>query len=228
MPTANDISVVIPHYYARREPNLRLIVDALQAGTVRPREILIWANEPVLQELRGVSIIAAHRNVGAQARFLAALAALGQWIVFLDNDVSPESRTLETLLDWAQADQIHTLEGRLCSGGGYREAPKIYGHSIAAPVRVQLSLGRGEIVWRRALPRLLQHFPFDAGLVMDDLWFSAAAARQKVPIFVMPAAKGESSLRELPMYGEGLCLRREYYAERDAALSEVARAFHAA
>lgn len=74
-----DVSVVIPHYFAAREPNLRLIVDAFMEGSVAPAEVIVWCNTPLVHPLPGASIITAHRNVGAQARFLAALAALGRW-----------------------------------------------------------------------------------------------------------------------------------------------------
>jgi hypothetical protein len=41
------VSVVIPHYYPEREPNLWKIVDAFNTGTIRPLEILIWCNSPL-------------------------------------------------------------------------------------------------------------------------------------------------------------------------------------
>lgn len=218
-----DVSVVIPHYYGKREPNLSLIVEALRSGTVRPREILVWCNEPLVGPLPGAQLILSHRNVGAQARFLAALAAWGEWVLFLDNDVLPEPRMVENLLLWARPGQMSTLEGRITRGGRYRDAPKFYGRQVQTPLRVDVSLGRGEMVALGLLPRLLQHFPFGKSVVMDDLWLSAGAAREGVPIYVVPAVPGESSLAELPMYGEGLCMRPEFYAERDAALAEIQR-----
>lgn len=219
-----DISVVIPHYYAAREPNLSTIVGALMGGTVKPCEVLVWCNESLSAPLRGASAIVSHRNVGSQARFLAALAAVGEYVVFLDNDVCPEQKTLENLLRWAQPSVICTLEGRAYSAASYRACPKLYGRQVKEPQRVELSLGRGEIVWRLALPRLLQHFPFGPDTVMDDMWFSAAAALEGIPIHVVPAIQGESSLVNLPEFGVGLSLRKEFYPERDAALRQIAMA----
>lgn len=220
----DSVSVVIPHYFREREPNLRRIVDALAAGTVRPAEIIVWANEPLAEPLPGAAVIGSHRNIGAQARFLAALAASGEWVLFLDNDVSPAPRTVENLLHWARPDRIVTLEGRSAGGKTYRESPKHYGRDVSEPLLVAVSLGRGEMVSRRALPRLLAHFPFAPDTVMDDLWLSAAAGREGMPILVVPAVAGDSDLVNLPEYGVGLSLRPEFYAERDAALAAIAGA----
>ena len=222
--TEAEVTVVIPHFYAEREPNLSAIAEAFLSGTVRPREILVWCNEPLHgPPPKGISVIVSHRNVGSQARFLAALAAQGEKVLFLDNDVCPQPRTVEALLYWQERlGEIVTLEGRIKNPGSYRSWRKLYGSSVTEPVEVQISLGRGEMLPRVMLPRLLQHFPFRSDTVMDDLWLSAAAAREGIRMRVVPASKDDASLKELPQYGVGLCLRPEFYAERDAALAAIA------
>jgi hypothetical protein len=222
------VSVVIPHYYPEREPNLWKIVDAFNSGTVRPVEILIWCNSPLqnrsLRLQTGVQLFLSPRNVGAQGRFLAALAARGEFVFFLDNDVAPQVKTLENILEWQKSlpSSILTLEGRMAlTDKPYGSWPKKYGHGLADAIQVELSLGRGELVARKDLPHILSDFPFDPLTVMDDLWFSSGAMQEGKQIWVVPCKKGESALTDLPMYGTGLCMEPAFYAERDLALKAI-------
>jgi hypothetical protein len=228
------VSVVIPHYYPEREPNLWKIVDAFNTGTIRPLEILIWCNSPLknraLRLQTGVQLFLSPRNVGAQGRFLAALAARGEFVFFLDNDVAPQVKTLENILEWQKVvarnsvlSSILTLEGRIALyNKPYSSWPKKYGHGLVEAMQVELSLGRGELVCRKDLPHILSDFPFDPSTVMDDLWFSAGAMRIGRQIWVVPCKKGESALTDLPMYGTGLCMEPAFYAERDLAIKQIA------
>lgn len=218
------VSVIIPHYFPERIPHLTRIVADLRAGSVPPDEILIWNNETQpLASLANVTIIQSPRNLGPQARFLAALMATSETVVFLDNDTTVNPDTIQTLLQGAERfpTAILTLEGRHQRGASYREWPKVYGHQITSPHRVTMSLGRGELVRRSLVPSLVGEFPWDLSTIMDDLWWSAAAARLGIPIYVVPSVRKVSHLTDLPRHGTGASATRAYYASRDQTVREI-------
>jgi len=209
-----SISVVVPHYYQERNRNLLSIIASLRRGTIIPDEIVIWANSPINNViLTGASVIQSHRNVGAQARFIAALTAVGDYIVFHDNDVMVGKRTLEHLLEWSEKmpASIISVDGRNFNGPEKRYTSTTLVQSPAHPTRVDISLGHLEMVRRTDIPRILATFPFGEEARMDDLQWSAAAARAGVPIFAVPA----DAVTGLSMGGVGSCKEPDHYRERD-------------
>jgi hypothetical protein len=220
------LSTVIVHFYQERMYNLQVIVDSLLAGTVVPEEIIIWNNGPERLPLvikGGPVIIESSRNLGAQARFIAALAARGERVLFLDNDIAVRETTVDNLLYWSgQLGGVVTLEGRKRVGDTYSKWPKLYGHGLSHPEKVFLSLGRGELVSQVVLQRVLSTFPFGEKTVMDDLAFSACCERHGVPIVVVPCVKGHSDLADLPMGGVGLCKTPGFNEERTRVAYEIA------
>lgn len=219
-----NISVIIPHYYAGRRANLEVIVRDLRAGSRVPDEIIIWNNEP------GATIFVNHalvvqspRNLGAQARIVAAMMARGERILFLDNDISVHHQTVEELYDWSRAyeNSVVTLEGRERPSPltPYSRWPKIYGKGLSEPRAVFLSLGRGEMMKRSVLLSVVSDFPFDPTTVMDDLHLSNCFLKHGVNVHVVPSTTGVSDLKELQMGGEGLCKTPDFTEKRN----EVAR-----
>lgn len=223
------ISVIIPHYFAVRAPNLLRIAADLRKSSVVPHEVLLWNNEspkslPDLSQ-SGMTVIQADHNHGCQARLLAAKQATGDYLFFTDNDTTVEKYTLASLV--AQAEKfpgaIVTLEGRACRPApeSYVRWPKFRGHSLYAPQRVAMSLGRGELVPMPIAQRMLARFPFGPPDLMDDLWWSACAAWEGVEIYVVPSVRGVSSLVNLPEYRDGACWAKNYDAARNAALAAI-------
>lgn len=209
------ITAVIPHYFPERVPSLVAACEALRQGTVAPDEILVWNNDqPLGVTIPGVAIIQSHRNLGPQARFLAALAAQGGLIFFQDNDVAVLPRTLEVLRDRYLADPdevVESLDGRrLTAEGGYRSSTWL--RPGTEEEGADLTLGRGELIAAYALRRALAHFDWDCP--MDDLAFSHALRQIRVPIRVVPAFAGVG-LRNLPEGGVGARLGEGHYRERD-------------
>ena len=209
-----SISVVVPHYYVQRERNLLMLVHALLAGSVVPDEIIFWANAPIYIKLPDeVSVIQSHRNVGAQARFIAALTAGGDYVVFHDNDVAVGRGTIKDLLGWSEKmpASIISIDGRNFNGPDKRYTSTTLVQSPTRPMRVDISLGHLEMVRRTDVPRILATFPFGKEARMDDLQWSAAAARAGVPIFAVPA----DAVTALSMGGVGSCKEPDHYRERD-------------
>jgi len=224
------LSVVIPNFYVERLSNLREIIASIQTGSLWPDEIIIWNNldaQPIaFPGLKPeVLVVQSPRNVGSQARLLAAMMARGEWVLFLDNDTAVRRRTIENLVvhadRYANVDAVMTLEGReFIQGVPYARWPKVYGHGLKSPRNVYLTLGRGEIVRRRVLNRVIGSFPFDERTQMDDLHLSDAYDRSGVPVLVVPCEKGFSDLHDISMGGVGMCKDANWNARRD----EVARA----
>ncbi len=222
------VSVVIPHFFKERAEHLSRIASDLRAGTVAPDEILVWNNGPAeeMPDLSGLGVTVLQSpsgNTGPQARFQAARQAKGDYLLFMDNDTTVCPKTLENLLSWVEPSTIITLEGRLMVSPDlpYRRWPKIYGHDIQRPQRVTMSLGRGELVWRGEFDQLLPHFPFGHTGTMDDLWWSACAAHEDIPIYVVPSIKGVSSLVNLPRYGTGASATKGYWDRRDDTIKAI-------
>lgn len=216
-----NLSVIIPHYYPARVPNLQRIIMSICTGSVWPDEVIIWNNDPQPVHVPGavglpVLVVQSPRNVGSQARLVAALMARGNRVMFLDNDVAVNRRTVENLLRHSSAhpDAAVTVEGRLRTDTEYKRWPKVYGHGVAVMTKVDLSLGRGEMVRRDVLLSVLRNFPFEEKTRMDDLHLSHAYERGHVPIFVVPCHRGIEDLEDLPMYGVGMCQEPGFYEER--------------
>lgn len=211
------ITAIIPHYFNQRASSLIRACDALMRGTVKPDEVLVWNNDlPLGFTMPGVDVIQSHRNVGPQARFLAALGlARGQYVFFQDNDVAVERRTLEHLRHEIDDDPDHilaSLEGRRLTDGRYRSS--IWLRPGVRRERADISLGRGEMIRRERLEDVLAHFPWASTPMMDDLVFSRCLARTETPIWVVPAAS-EVGLVQLPEYQVGARFEERHYQTRD-------------
>jgi hypothetical protein len=222
------LTTIIPHYYVERTGNLRVIVNSLRSGTVTPDEIIVWNNEREPVTIAGALVVQSPRNIGAKARLLAAMMARGERVLFLDNDIAVRRRTVENLLSWSgrywARPTVVTLEGRERPFGGapYGRWPKVYGRGTLEPTPVFLSLGRGEMLLRRDLLRVLPDFPFEDSTVMDDLHLSECYARCGYDVVVVPCVPGESDLEDLPMGGVGLCRQANFTEERTRVALTIA------
>lgn len=222
------VSAVVPHFFDERLPNLEVVVSQLLNHGAQ--EVVIWNNgqKKVSVPDPRVFVVQSPRNVGCQGRFLAALMARGDYVFFQDNDVAVQSHTIANLLQWSEQfpASIVTLEARIAGPAeSYSRWPKIYGHGLKEPRRADLSLGRGEMVPRKLLPRILQFFSFDETTRMDDIEFSAAAIRAQVPIWIVPARVSRSALSELSMRGVGMCLAgSEFNRGRTEAIQTILEA----
>src|SRR5688572_14351330 len=190
MAAPSTLSVVVPHFFAAREPNLAILIEALRTGTRPPDEILIWNNDqPLAKPLHHARLIQSPWNLGCKARFLGALAAVGDWILFQDNDVSARPGTVANLLRHAKQhpDAILSLDGRAMDpGDDYRGSARVRGRRVSVVTPIDITLGRIELVSRVTLMRVLARFPFRDDTVMDDLAFSQAAREVGVQCYVVP------------------------------------------
>ncbi len=210
------LSAVIPHFYAARVRHLHALIASLRAGSLVPDEIIVWNNDRPMGESAplGVEMIQSPRNVGAQARFLAALMARGDDVLFLDNDLVLKPETVAQMRIAMRAldgQTMVTLQGYdIPPGGRYTAKRKVRTGIVTVPERVTVSLGRAELVRRVTLLRLLSDWPCDETSAMDDLWLSAAAHRHGVPMWVGPT----DGYTDAPVQ-DGYERRPGHYDERD-------------
>lgn len=230
--SAPRVTLVIPHYFPERVPHLARIAADLQTSTVTPAQVIVWNNDlEGISVPRGWQVIQASRNLGPQARLLAALTSEAtDYVLFIDNDTTVCPQTIASLLTMAArigAPSVLTLEGRQASATpeSYRSWTKIYGHEITEPRQMTMSLGRGELVSWNLLPALIAHFPWGASTIMDDLWWSACMAKAEVPIWLVPSVKKVSHLQDLPRFGTGASATSGYYLQRDATIRDIRHRF---
>jgi hypothetical protein len=213
-----SVSVVVPHYPRERNENLALVLGGVKAAD----EVIIWNNTGSdisgwLPQTSQVRVIQSHRNLGPKARFLAALAARGDLVLFQDNDVALLPDALELLVGYAERlpHSVLTLSGRVVRGGSYRGSVLVRCPDRIVPV--DISLGQAELIERSALPRILGHFPFEDATRMDDLHFSAACKSARYPVLAVPGL----CFRDLDMHGVGSCKQPDHYAEREALCARL-------
>jgi hypothetical protein len=218
------VSVVIPHYYQQRRENITTIVRAHNTSTRVPDEIIIWNNDHPFDVMpQNVKVIQAFRNVGCSARFLAAMTAQSDFVLFQDNDVCTEPDTLAHLMSFYKdfpGRAICALEGRyLLPSKSYAECKKVDGLNRSTMQPIHISLGRLELVTKRVVNDLLSYIPFSDTDRYDDILFSHAAEQNGVPRFVVPYLQGQGYIN-LNEHGVGAWYSANHMPERDALCRE--------
>jgi hypothetical protein len=215
------VTVVIPHYYEVRKEYIGQIANALNNGTVKPLEILVWNDglTPFSGLPDNVHVLTPHRPIGSKARYLAGLCALGDYILFHDNDMMVESRTVEGLLKYATEDNILSLEGRQVRDefhGPMSDFNRLNGSTITIPTPVDIPHSEISMSHRRTANMLLGYIPFtEPDCEMDDIWYAAVAKHHGFGRFVIPFTPGAGFIR-LSEKGVGMWKDKNFYKDRDA------------
>ena len=111
-----SITVILNGY--KRGNQLTEQLNALNNGTVKPDEILLWYNNPGDDSLINYDIMSeiptalCNQNFGVWARFEFAFNARSEYVCIFDDDTIPGSRWLENCLE-----TMKTNEGLLGSVG---------------------------------------------------------------------------------------------------------------
>jgi hypothetical protein len=216
-----SVSVVIPHFWKERQSNILTLYWALQQGTLVPSEIIVWNNDQPFPLLpRDVKVIQAPFNVGCKARFLAAMCASSEYILFQDNDLMVQPQTVAHLVKWHQKlDAIGcsvALEGRqLRPGKPYSECEGVDGAGLHEPFKMTITLGRMELVRRDNINEILSDIPFTSETVMDDIWFSHALDLHGCPRWCVPYVPTASGFTNINEGGVGAYRRPAHWTERN-------------
>jgi hypothetical protein len=217
-----SLTAIITHFYKERLAYLDALVASVRDSTRPADDIIIWNNDEPIEPPRGTRVLQANVNQGSQARFLAALVTNGD-VLFLDNDISLRTRTIEQMETWSRSlpHSIISLHGRdvtysYCHSTQVRSCPTLNVQ------RVSVSLGRIEYVPSDVLDKLLWSFTVSLDSMMDDLWFSAKAAENGISIWVVPT---DGFIEQPILKGVGYCEQPRHYARRE---TEHKRLFHVA
>jgi hypothetical protein len=111
-----DVTVILNGYKRGNQLNEQL--EALNNGTIKPKEILLWYNNPGDDNLINYEIMESvptalcNYNFGVWARFAYAFNARNEYVCIFDDDTIPGKRWLENCLD-----TMKTHEGLLGSVG---------------------------------------------------------------------------------------------------------------
>ncbi len=220
-----SVSVVIPHYYEVRKDYIGQIAEALNNGSVKPLEILVWNDglTPFSNLPSNVFVLTPHRAIGSKARYLAGLCAQGDYILFHDNDMMVEPRTLEGFLEYAREDTILSLEGRQVLNefhGCMSNKNRLNGRTISVPTAVDIPHSEISLSHRRLANRLVGAMALtEPSCEMDDIEYAAAAKHAGISRFVIPFDPGAGFIR-LSEKGVGMWKNPGFYEERDRLVRE--------
>jgi len=211
------ITAIIPHYFKEREDNLQRIMDSYKTSSVS--EVIIWDNTGELK-LKGDNIVVVNspKNVGCKGRFLAAMMADNDVILFQDNDVCVEDGTIEYMKSKLH-DNIVTLDGRiLCDDGAYFAKDYLQNdsnHIVRPPKQtdVVISLARVEMMKKSTFLQIFITSYFDE-MEMDDIWLSWIAHTLSVGIIV-PEHKDGCGFINLDERNAGASHVPTHYDKRD-------------
>ena len=115
------VSVIIPAYSFGRMDDLKEAVNSVLAQSRKPDEVIVAVdhNEKLLDELQKVGGIRAGRNVGvvggAETRNAGIRSAMGDVVVFIDDDAIAEKNWLENLVDLYDDPAVVAVGGKTMS-----------------------------------------------------------------------------------------------------------------
>lgn len=118
------ITAVFCSYWRERSRHAQLIVKALLGGSVVPDKIIIFNNNNTLdltvlaEKYPQVQVIQSTENYGHRARFIAAMLQPSDYYFFIDDDMLPNTQTIENYMKYAHPDCCLTHLGRKLSPEG--------------------------------------------------------------------------------------------------------------
>ena len=207
----NGITVILNGY--KRKDQLQEQIDALNSGTVKPNEILLWYNYPEDPDLINYEVVSKiptalnNKNYGVWARFYFALNAQNPFVCVFDDDTLPGSRWLENCLE-----TMKTHEGLLGTvvllyqsplppqHRSYYEAYVRFGwidNGIQNEETVQVDLvGHSWFFKKEWLSHMLRELPDPKYTTCgEDMHFSYMLQKYaNIPTFVPPHPKNDKSL----------------------------------
>jgi len=108
------ITVIILSHFKERESHLKQIVDNLMSGTVKPKEIVIFIDNPQIEfDDDTVTIIHSDKNFLPRIRFALGTYFDTEYCFFIDDDLSVREKTLENFLSYAKPDTILGYQGSI-------------------------------------------------------------------------------------------------------------------
>lgn len=214
------ITTIILAHFIERINNLKIIVDDLLAGTVKPDKIIIFIDDPAIcYDDERTTIIYSSTPFKPNIRFALGTVCETDYCFFIDDDLSVKPETLENFVKYAQdyPDAILGLEGSILG-----DTPMPYSNDT--PIRNIFMSGEVDIIIRTyfvptknllaglGLRLTYSDLPKES---LDDIFLCLGNKylnRQKN--FVIPF-DNQSGLTELPDGGVGQSRSGEHYNNRN-------------
>jgi glycosyltransferase involved in cell wall biosynthesis len=207
------LTAVLLRFWPERDENLPTIIADLRAGTVPPDEIVVVDQGPQPGPDLAVPTVRLPWNFGTRARYIAALLFAGPYYLFIDDDLTVDRDTVETLLAAARPGRVVTVRG--VYGGLPAGVP--LPHEWKQPHPCDWLVGRIHLAHHRALVRWLDaEERFRPGLPVATDCADLVLGRVNDCVSVY------ATFRELDQHGVGLDHLDDYEANRDAAVARLA------
>jgi hypothetical protein len=218
----DDVTIILTTY--ERPAYLRRQLQALNAQTIQPKELWVWANAgEVQQDARALSSVHAlvfrcNGNLGGWPRFERALHARTKYVCILDDDTIPGPQWLQTALERIRLAESDPEVGTICvaaAGEIFREdnadSSYIVGPQSPRGEEVDVDIGRGGWVFAKDLLRpFIVNPPPGDGRVGWDFHLAVNLQLQNILTVVLPYEQGNTSkwgMLEAPSTDRSLTLR---------------------
>ena len=215
------VTAIVLSYH--REPNIGLILAALEKQTTPPEEIILINNNPKHRFNFGhITVLNGNKNWGCPIRHAIGLLAKTSHCLFTDDDIELEAGAVQNLMGWAEKypESIIGWQGRRLVKGDhpYSKAPPLVAGSEPVPVDVvmgKLHLCRKEkLVLPFTMMGRLERFDHFS---CDDVALCLANRLGGSQNYLVPMPAG-SGAREINEYGIGLGHAADWWEKRDEAV----------
>jgi len=216
------ITAILLSYYQERENNIYKMVDVLKKGTLPPDRIVLFNNNSEHKfKIDGIEIINSNTNFGAGIRFYLALGITSDYFFFPDDDMCPQTGTIENLMKYAEEDTCLGFCGKkLTKGVPYSKTPAVW--SGEKPIDVNLLVGAGGIFCSyKALVKMVtlenklrKIKEYDKGRE-TDLTLTMANKSLVIPV------DGTNGITKFAVTGEGLVHEPIHADKRDEITKKI-------
>lgn len=102
----NNMNVTVVLNSFKRPQFLKEQIRAVEGQTARPKEIMIWNNNPESTfNYKGLAVANSNKNFGVWSRFAYALNARTEYVCVFDDDTIPGARWLENCLETMKTNE---------------------------------------------------------------------------------------------------------------------------
>lgn len=205
---------VIPHFHRQRKDNLKLVVDALLGGSVKPDLVIVFNNNPEYQvQIDGAMCINSSINLGSSVRYAIAYAMGAKYFLGNDDDICVGEDDVMRLYEQMLQNQNSVIG--FCGSDMACTEPYLNRKSYVATEKksVDVVLGRINAMTRECLSRYMDSIK---GMKLsdygnhEDIPLSLANKKAGFTNYIIPL-----SPKELPTGDVGLEFQSDHFTHRN-------------